>query len=171
MTSGVAPVKEKTDRVVGISDLIISADPAEVLITYALGSCLGIAIHDPVAGVGGMLHVMLPESAIDAAKAAANPYMFVDTGVPQLFKQAYAAGAQKARLRVVVAGGAAVMTGGQDSFQIGKRNIQALRKLLWKNGVFVQAQDVGGAQRSRTMSLAIATGEVNLRVNGERFTL
>ena len=72
------------DQVVGMADLKVSASPAERIITYALGSCLGIVVYDAQAGVGGMLHVMMPESEIDAKKAAANPYMFVDTGVPQL---------------------------------------------------------------------------------------
>jgi len=63
----------------------ISDREDDVLITYALGSCLGIAIYDPVARIGGLLHVMLPLSTIDPAKAAENPFMFVDTGVPRLF--------------------------------------------------------------------------------------
>src|SRR5919109_4013944 len=94
--------------IVGVADMKISVQPGDQLITYALGSCLGIAIHDPVAKVGGLLHVMLPLSTIDPAKAAENPSMFVDTGVPQLFISCYKAGAQKHRLVVKVAGGASV---------------------------------------------------------------
>ena len=80
-----SPLRRATDVVVGMADLRFSTTSGERLITYALGSCLGIAIHDPVAGIAGLLHVMLPESAIDAAKAASTPAMFVDTGVPAAF--------------------------------------------------------------------------------------
>lgn len=155
------------DQVVGMADLKVSASPAERIITYALGSCLGIVVYDAQAGVGGMLHVMMPESEIDAKKAAANPYMFVDTGVPQLFKQCYALGAKKERMEVRVAGGAYQGDDeSMDRFQIGKRNFIALRKLLWKNGVMIKASDVGGVQRSRTMALAMATGDVTVKCNG-----
>ncbi len=153
--------------VVGVADMKVSNVRGEKLITYALGSCLGITVHDPVAGVGGMLHVMLPTSEIDPAKAQANPPMFVDTGVPALFKACYALGANKARLVVKVAGGAHQGTDeSQDRFQIGKRNALTLRQLLWKNGVMIKAQDVGGVQLSRTMTLEIGSGEVVVRTNG-----
>ena len=66
--------------IVGVADMKISAEKDDLIVTHALGSCLGITIYDPVACVGGMLHVMLPLSTIDPNKAAANPYMFVDTG-------------------------------------------------------------------------------------------
>jgi chemotaxis protein CheD len=156
-----------SDRVVGVADVRISNDASERLITYALGSCLGIAVHDPVARVGGLLHVMLPTGAIDPAKMAAKPAMFVDSGVPLLFKECYRLGAVKERMIVKVAGGAhAGAREEDDRFQIGKRNVLALRKLLWKNGVMIHAQDTGGVQTSRTMWLDLATGAVTLKVNG-----
>lgn len=144
----------------------ISTDPEESLITYALGSCLGVSLYDPVARVGGLLHVMLPQSTLDPAKAAANPCMFVDTGVPMLFRACYQAGARKDRLVVSVAGGASVHSDPEaDRFQIGKRNFMMLRQLFWKNGVLIRAHDVGG-QLSRTMILEMATGEVRIRRDG-----
>ncbi len=156
-----------TNAVVGVADVKVSNDPALRLITYALGSCLGISVHDPVAGVGGLLHVMLPTGTIDPAKMQAKPAMFVDSGVPLLFKECYRLGARKERMIVRVAGGAhAGATEDGDRFQIGKRNMIALRKLLWKNGVLVHAQDTGGIQTSRTMWLDVATGAVTLKVNG-----
>jgi chemotaxis protein CheD len=155
------------DRAVGVGDVRVSNDPAERIITYALGSCLGITVHDPVAGVGGLLHVMLPTGTIDPAKMAAKPAMFVDSGVPLLFKEAYRLGAKKERMIVKVAGGAhAGAKEEDDRFQIGKRNVLALRKLLWKNGVMVHAQETGGVQTSRTMWLDVSTGAVTLKVNG-----
>jgi chemotaxis protein CheD len=144
----------------------LSSSRDDSIITYALGSCLGITVYDPVTLCGGMLHVMLPTSTIDAVKAAENPYMFVDTGVPRLFLECYRIGGKKERLIVKAAGGAC--SGGNeedDYFQIGKRNFVTLRKLLWKNGVLLKTYEVGGNQ-SRTMTLDLATGEVSLRVNG-----
>ena len=152
--------------IIGVADMKISAQPGDQLVTYALGSCLGITIHDPVAHVGGLLHVMLPLSTIDPAKATENPSMFVDTGVPRLFLACYQIGAQKQRLIVKVAGGASVHGDeADDHFQIGKRNFVMLRKLLWKNGVLLQAHDVGGSH-SRTMTLIIGSGEVTLKTQG-----
>ena len=155
------------DVVVGIGELKLSADPAERLVTYALGSCLGIAIHDPVAKVAGLLHAMLPDSTIDPEKARRAPAMFVDTGVPRLFRESYKLGARKERMIVKVAGGAFAGTDERaDQFQIGKRNFLVLRKLLWKNGVLLHAQDVGGLQTSRTVYLDVATGAFTIRSNG-----
>lgn len=162
----------RADRIVGIAEMRVSADPEATLFTYALGSCLGVAVHDPVAGVGGLLHVMLPSSEIDAEKARANPCMFVDTGVPELFRACYRLGAAKERMVVRVAGGSAATDDeSADRFQVGKRNVLTLRKLLWKNGVIVRAEDVGGRRTSRHMSLAIGTGEVLVKANGRDLTL
>ena len=158
-------------HIVGVADMQISAQPDDQLVTYALGSCLGITIHDPVAHVGGLLHVMLPLSTIDPAKATENPYMFVDTGVPRLFLACYQAGARKQRLIVKVAGGASVHgDAADDHFQIGKRNFVMLRKLLGKNGVLLHAHDVGGTH-SRTMTLTIGSGKVTLKTHGGTTTL
>lgn len=154
-------------HIVGIADMKISANAGDVLITYALGSCLGISIYDPVAHVGGLLHVMLPVSSVNEAKAKENPYMFVDTGVPLLFRSCYQAGAIKERLIVKVAGGASLRhNDADDQFQIGKRNFTMLRKLLWKNNVLLKSFDVG-ENHSRTMSIDITTGDVILRINNQ----
>jgi chemotaxis protein CheD len=123
-----------------------------------------------VVSVGGLLHVMLPISAIDPAKARDNPCMFVDTGVPKLFTQCYQAGAKKERLIIKVAGGAALSGHVEDHFEIGKRNFLMLRKLLWKNGLLLTSQDVGG-HYSRTMSLRLSDGQVTLRINGQMVSL
>jgi chemotaxis protein CheD len=153
---------------VGVADMIVSKDPEDTIITHALGSCLGVTVHDPVAQVGGLLHVMLPLSTIDPTKASTNPHMFVDTGVPQLFLACYKLGAQKSRVILKVAGGACSKANPDDDFfEIGKRNFVMLRKLLWKNGVLIKAHDVGGAH-SRTMSLHVGSGDVTLQINGSK---
>ncbi len=157
--------------IVGVADMKIASKPGDTLITYALGSCLGIMIYDPVATVGGLLHVMLPDSASQTSNAKPNPYKFVDTGLPQLFKQCYQAGAVKERLVVKVAGGASSKESeAEDMFQIGKRNFLALKKLLWKNGVMIAAHEVGG-NASRTVSLNIGSGEVVIKSNGQTTAL
>jgi len=152
-------------QIVGIADLKISKQPDDVIVTYALGSCLGVAIFDPVAGVGGMLHVMLPMSTIDPTKAQDNPCMFVDTGVPKLFHQCYEAGAKRDRLVIKVAGGANLNGTMEDRFEIGKRNFLVFRKLLWRNGLLLASHDVGG-HHSRTMALYLADGQTTVKVNG-----
>lgn len=149
----------------------VSSNTEDTLITYALGSCLGIVAYDPVAKVGGMLHVMLPLSSVNPAKAKDNPFMFVDTGVPELFRACYKAGAVKQRLIVKVAGGASTQQkDSEDQFQIGKRNFLMLRKLLWKNNVLIESFDVGD-KHSRTMSLDIETGDVTLKIQNKEVKL
>ena len=145
----------------------VSAKKDDLIITHALGSCLGITVHDPVACVGGLLHVMLPLSTIDPAKADRNPFMFVDTGFPKLLMECFRSGAQKQRLVIRVAGGANSQEREEDDFfQIGKRNFIILRKLLWNNGILLKSYDVGG-NHSRTMSLEISSGIVTVKGNGQ----
>jgi len=172
VTAPAISLRRERDIVVGMADCRCSGDAAERLVTYALGSCLAVAVHDPVAGVAGLLHVMMPDSSIDPAKAAANPAMFVDTGVPMLFKSCYALGARKERMTVIVAGGAHQGDNeDEDRFQIGKRNFAALRKLLWKNGVMIGASEVGGSRQPRTLMMDVGSGEVLLKVNGRELAL
>ena len=150
---------------VGAGDCQVCNQPEDVLITYALGSCLAIMIHDPQASVGGLLHFMLPESQIDPERAERQPFMFADTGIPLLFRTAYAMGAEKRRMVVVVAGGSQMMDH-EGSFNIGKRNYMAMRKIFRKAGVLVQAEEVGGAV-SRTVRLEVGSGKIFLRQSGE----
>jgi len=151
--------------VIGISDCAVTRNPAESLITYALGSCIAIAIHDRVANVGGLLHFMLPDSSMNRSRAQLNPWMFADTGIPLLFQQAYQRGAEKRRLAVYMLGGAQIMNS-QDEFNIGKRNHLAARKILWKAGVVVHGEMVGG-NTARTVRLEVGTGRVFWRGLGE----
>jgi chemotaxis protein CheD len=150
--------------IVGIADCQVSRDPDCVLVTYALGSCIAVAIYDPVACVAGLLHFMLPDSAMDGARAGARPYMFADTGVPLLFRRAYELGAEKRRMLVRLAGGAQVMDD-HGVFDIGRRNHVATRKILWKAGVLIEGESVGGTA-SRTVRLEVATGAMWLRGAG-----
>lgn len=152
-------------HIVGVADMKLAQQPGDVIVTHALGSCLGVAVHDPKAGVGGLLHVMMPVSSINPDKAKTNPYMFVDTGVPLLFQKMYACGADKRRMIVKVAGGANVHGGTDDRFAIGKRNYMMLKKVFWKNGILIESEDVGGGN-ARTMYMEIGTGKVWLSTGG-----
>lgn len=149
---------------VGIGECKTSNAPEQTLITYALGSCVAVAIHDRVARVGGMLHYMLPDAKLDPVKARENPSMFADTGIPLLFRRCYELGAEKRRLVVFVAGGAQVMDDA-GMFNIGKRNLLAVRKILWKAGVLIHSEAVGGSI-SRTLRLEVETGRAWLRTDG-----
>jgi chemotaxis protein CheD len=147
--------------VVGISDCKVTRDAETVLVTYALGSCIAVAMHDPVTKVSGMLHYMLPESAIDSKKAEQNPFMFADTGISGLMDALKAAGGDGKRMVVRLTGGAQVLDS-QGVFQIGKRNYLAARRILWKAGILVAAEAVGG-EVSRTTRLEVFTGRLWVR--------
>ena len=101
-----------------IDTTICLARSGDIIVTHALSSSLGIAIHDASASAGGLLHVMTPLPHTNPEKARTNPCMFVDTGVPDFLREAYVAGAQKRRLVVTVAGGADVHNTGDDRFAI-----------------------------------------------------
>ena len=151
-------------QVVGIGDCKVSNDPEDILVTHALGSCIAVMIHDPVARVSGLLHYMLPESSLDPAKAKLKPFMFADTGIPELFHWTYALGGVKSRLVVMAAGGAQMLDP-NGTFNIGKKNQLAMRKIFWKAGVLVRKEEIGGVD-SRTVRIEVATGKVMLRTSG-----
>jgi len=153
-------------QIVGVADMKVSNNKEESIITYSLGSCIGVAIYDPFVKVGGILHYMLPESSIDKGKAAARPYMFADSGIPRLFKAAYQLGAKKQRMIVYVAGGAEILDQ-KGFFNIGKRNYMALKKMLFKNNVIINKQDVGG-NTNRTVRIEIATGDIYVKTSGSK---
>lgn len=150
--------------IIGISDMKISNNAKDTLITYSLGSCIGVVIWDPVVKVGGLLHYMLPESKLDKARAQKNPYMFADTGIPALFKEAYKLGAVKNRLVVKAVGGSQLLDP-SGLFSIGKRNYLLMSKLFEKNKIVVAKEDIGGSV-NRTVSLDVGTGRVLLKVSG-----
>lgn len=153
-------------QIVGVADMKVSNQPAESIITYSLGSCIGLVIYDPAVKVGGILHYMLPESSIDKEKAAARPYMFADSGIPRLFKSAYQLGAVKQRMKIYVAGGAEILDQ-KGFFNIGKRNYMALKKMFFKNNVMINKQDVGG-NVNRTVRIEIGTGDIFVKTSGSK---
>jgi chemotaxis protein CheD len=158
-------MREQMRHVILVGDMKVGKEQ-DILVTHALGSCLGLMIYDPTVKVGGMLHAMLPLSRINPQKAEANPFMFVDTGVPELFRCVYELGGQKARL-VVKAAGCGQPLGNNEMFKIGERNYTVLKKLLWKNGVLLESEDIGGSA-SRTVHFEISTGQIIISSSGAK---
>ncbi|HTT70109.1 MAG TPA: chemotaxis protein CheD [Anaeromyxobacteraceae bacterium] len=154
---------------VDISDLKVSADPQDLIVTYALGSCIAVMVHDPIRLAGGMIHYMLPLSETSPEKARERPAMFADTGIPLLFQTMYKLGCRKQDLVVKVAGGGALYDD-KGLFNIGKRNYTILRKMFWKSGVIIHAEDVGGA-KSRTTRLFVGSGRCTVSSQGEEIEL
>ncbi|KAF0123323.1 MAG: chemotaxis protein CheD [bacterium] len=153
------------DIIVGISDMNVSNNYEDVLITYALGSCIAVAVYDPKVKVGGLLHFMLPDSSIDINKAGDKPAMFADTGVPLLFKSCYRLGAVKTHMLVKVIGGASILDD-SNYFRIGQRNLTALRKIFWKNNVMINAEDTG-ENHNRTVRLHVSDGRCYVKNSTE----
>jgi len=153
------------DVVVGLSDAKASGRPDDVLVTHALGSCIGVALYDARAGVGGLLHFQLPSSGFDPQRAMERPLMYADTGMDWLLKQMERLGAEQRRIRVRLVGGA-TMLNDRGLFDIGRRNHAAIRKLLWQRGMFIEAEQVGG-KLPRTMELAVADGMLSIKCGSD----
>ena len=149
--------------IIGVSDCRVSKNLVDVLATYSLGSCIGVCLYDPMVHVGGMLHYQLPNSTMDPDRAKDKPFMFADSGMNIMVKKLVSMGAVKKRMQVKIAGGATMDTGPK-GFDIGKRNYLAIRKILWKNGMFIDAEDVGG-NSPRNIYMNIANGSVTVRSN------
>jgi len=147
---------------VGIGELVVTDDPNTVLSVPALGSCVAVCLWDPRAQVAGLLHFLLPDSASHAERARAQPGAFADTGIPLLFETAYAYGLQKGRAVVRLAGGAEIARLGGDLESIGKRNVLAARRLLWRNGVFIDTEVTGGLA-PRSVYLLAADGRLDVK--------
>lgn len=150
--------------IVHVSDAKVSRNMEDILITYSLGSCIGVCLYDPIAHVGGMLHYQLPESRLDPEKAQAKPFMFADSGMRLVLQKMQSFGAQHKRLQVKIAGGA-TMQGCPQGFNIGKRNLLAIRKIAWQHRLFINSEDVGGAS-PRNLYLAVADGLVTVKSQG-----
>ncbi len=155
--------------IVGVGDMIVSNKTDDRIITYALGSCIGITIYDPIAKVGGMLHAMLPDSSINKRGKELIVYKYINTGIPALFKEAYNLGAKKNRIKLKMAGGSQILDE-SNFFNIGKRNYAAARKMLWKNNMMIENEYCDKSE-SITLMLDIETGEVIMKIKNEMISL
>lgn len=147
--------------IVGVSDAKASADAADVLATYSLGSCIGVALFDPASRVAGLLHFQLPSSAGDPQRALEKPLMYADTGMAWLLDAMRRLGADKRRMRVALAGGAKMLND-EGVFDIGRRNHTAIRKVLFQQGMLIGAEDVGGTA-PRTLFLRVCDGTLQIK--------
>jgi len=154
---------KKRNVVIDISDAKVSKLHTDMLVTYSLGSCIGVCLYDPSVSVGGMLHYQLPDSKLDAQKAIDRPFMFADTGLKLLLQTMLSMGCRKNSIHVIIAGGAS-MRNGPSGFEIGKRNYLSIRKCMWKEGLMIHAENVGG-NSPRSLYLDIETGRVEMRMN------
>jgi chemotaxis protein CheD len=148
--------------VIGVGDVAAANNTAVTLSTYALGSCVAVVAYDGAVHAGAILHLMLPESSISPEKAVMQPAMFADTGFPVLLAKLEGLRADCRRLKLFLAGGAAVLQG-NDPFKIGARNIEAVKRQIQQRGLCVVAAGLGGVV-NRTVHLDIGSGEVTIKL-------
>ena len=154
------------DIILGIGDFGASNTSGSTVKTFALGSCVAVIFLDPKNRAVGMVHIALPDSSINEAKARERPGYFVDLGVPLLLKEMarYGSPVNGRGLVVKLVGGASIMDH-NDTFNIGKRNVLAIKKILWTHGMGAVAEDVGG-NHSRTVTVAVDSGKVTVTCPG-----
>lgn len=149
---------------VGIADMKITRQEG-VLITYALGSCVGISFYDPMIKLGALLHILLPEKT---QSSDGNIFKFADSGIQETLRKLQAYGATKGRLVCKIAGGAKMfeMKGAGGLGNIGDRNVQMVKQTLMKQGLRISGEDTG-SNYARTMLIDVATGQVRIRTVGK----
>ena len=145
---------------IGIGDLKVCKAP-DILVTYALGSCVGICLLDSTARVGGLSHIMLPDSTAGVNGASA-PMRFADTAIPLLIREMEKLGASRGRLRAKIAGGATMFAIANDKFNIGDRNVAKVKEMLAKERIPILAEDTG-ADYGRTLFFYPETGVMEIR--------
>jgi chemotaxis protein CheD len=148
--------------VVGVGDMAVSNNANVTISTYALGSCVGVVALDPVVQVGGMLHIMLPDSTLTPEKAARQPSMFADTGMRAFLRALYGLRADRRRLRLFLAGGANVLSG-SDFFKIGERNMVAVKAFINRERLSIIGEELGGLN-NRTLHFKIKEGTVEMKL-------
>ncbi len=151
--------------VVGIADMKIARQQG-MLITYALGSCIGICLYDPVIKLGGLIHIMLP---LNMEAGRAHPFKYADTGIQQTLQKMQAMGANISRMTAKIAGGAKMfeMQGDGALGNIGHRNAESVKMMLRKAGVRLVREEVGGTV-ARTLLFDAATGQACIRSYGKQ---
>ena len=150
---------------VGIADYKVSK-ASDVIISYGLGSCVGVSLYDPQTKIGGLLHILLPDST--QARAQEKEAKFADTGVPLLVKDVVAKGASKGRLVAKVAGGAQMFAfaNASDLMKVGTRNVEAVKAALKKEGIRIVGEDTG-ANYGRTVQIDLETGVYTVKAIGK----
>lgn len=166
-----AIVKPATTNInIGISEFAVSNNADDILVTYSLGSCVGVSLFDPIAGVGGLIHCMLPSVSPVKKEEIINPITYVDSGVIIMLQKIFDLGGSRKSIICKVSGCGTTMNPTGDLFKIGERNYTMLRKVLWKNNIFVKGELVGGSE-PKTMYLEIGTGKVFVKHRNEKIEL
>ena len=149
---------------VGIADMKMLQWDGE-LITYALGSCIGICLYDPNVKLAALIHIMLP---INMETGRKNTMKYADTGIKETLRQLEGRGARKSRLVAKIAGGAKMfeVSGNSNLGNIGQRNIESVRMNLRREGIHIVSENVGGTV-ARTLSFFPATGQGQIRAYGQ----
>ena len=149
---------------IGIADMKMAKGQG-MLITYALGSCIGICLHDPLLKLGALVHIMLP---INMETGRKNPMKYADTGIRETLKQMEAQGASRARITAKIAGGAMMFKDSSGAMgNIGQRNIESVRINLKKEGIRLLKEDVGGSL-ARTLLFDVNSGLGCVRCYGRQ---
>ena len=155
-------ISASIETTLSLGEWAVSNDVDAVLTCLGLGSCVAFVAYDPVARVGGMAHVVLPDSTLGrpSPRAAAK---FADLAVPLVMQEMAALGALRSRVQVSLIGGARMLAGGrvQDSLNIGERNITATRAAVQALGLHVRMEETGGGQ-GRTVRLPVRTGGLSI---------
>ncbi len=150
-------------RRIGIGEHLVSGRSMDILVTYGLGSCVAVLLHDARRKVGGMIHCMLPLSTDNRERAQDKPALFVDTGVPMLLRGLEKRGCLQSDIRARLCGGGAMM---HDLFNIGAKNIAAARAQLHALQIPIDLEDVGGAY-SRTVFMQVGSGAAIIKSLGQ----
>jgi chemotaxis protein CheD len=146
---------------VGVGDVVVSQNARDLLTTNRpVGSCVAVYLWDPESRVGGVLHFEWPDSKSDPSRAQAEPAVFADTGVMLLLERAGLMGAAKGRCKVRLVGGADIRDRAE-SERWAKRNILAARSVLWRSGIFVDGEEVGGT-KARKATLSVSDGQLSV---------
>jgi len=150
---------------VGMADLKICKSP-DGITTLGLGSCVGIAVRDPGTGIGGLAHIMLPDST--AIRDNSNIPKFADTGIEELIKQVVAAGAKRNRLVAKIAGGAQMFAFQNNSsmVRVGDRNVEAVKAKLAELKIPILSSDTG-ENFGRTVIFYPESGDFIIRSVGK----
>ena len=149
---------------VGIADMKL-ARGSGILVTYALGSCIGLCFHDQRLKVGALLHIMLP---LNMEAGRKNPLKYADTGIRETLHQMEAKGSSKSRITVKIAGGAKMFeVNGGNLGNIGQRNIESVHTILRMEGIRLLGEYVGG-NVARTMLFDVVTGQACIRSYGKQ---
>jgi len=146
---------------VGMADYKVGRAPAS-LISYGLGSCVGVTLYDSSTKVGGLLHIMLPDST--QARSNENPAKFADTGIPLMLNEIIALGAVRSRVVAKIAGGSQMFkfANATDIMRVGERNAQAVKVALKDLNIRIIADDTGG-NYGRTVELQLETGVYRIK--------